>query len=74
MSGQLHVPAALPPEKDSSLHKGPGGAQSQSGPCGVEKSYLPFPGIAPILLGRPIRSLVALPTELSRLLRKVLQY
>jgi hypothetical protein len=64
-SGQLCAPAALPPEATA-----PGthcwvGPQSQTGLCG--KKSLALPGVEPRFLGRPPRSLVAIPTELSRL-------
>jgi hypothetical protein len=37
----------------------------------VEEDLLSLPGIKPYCLGRPARSLVAIPGELSRLLRAV---
>jgi hypothetical protein len=44
-----------------------GGIQSQSGSYGEEKRLLSLPRIEPRLLGRPYCSIVAIPTELSRL-------
>jgi hypothetical protein len=34
-----------------------------------KKKNLPLPGIQPRLLGHPVRNLIAIPTELSRLLK-----
>jgi hypothetical protein len=48
------------------LYKRLGGPQNRTG-CYEEKNLLPLQGIEPRLLGRPPRSLVAIPTELSRL-------
>jgi hypothetical protein len=42
VSGQFHVPAALPLYP---LARKLGGPQSQSGRCGKKKQYLPLPGI-----------------------------
>jgi hypothetical protein len=33
----------------------------------VKRNNMPLPGIEPRLLGHPVRSLVTIPTELSRL-------
>jgi len=48
MSGQLHAPAALPPEKNPwyLLNRRLGGPQSRSGHAGEENSQPP-PGIEP---------------------------
>jgi hypothetical protein len=37
----------------------------------TEKNFLPIPGIETILLGRPAHNLVAMQTELSRLMEHV---
>jgi hypothetical protein len=65
--GQLHAHAALPPGKDPRypLYRRLGGPQSRSGRYEKEKNRLPLPEIELRLLGRLIRSLVAIPTELS---------
>jgi hypothetical protein len=49
MSGQLHAPAALPPEKDPRypLDRRVGGPQSRSGRGGEKKNSEPPPGIKP---------------------------
>jgi hypothetical protein len=49
MSGQLHAPAILPPEKDPryQLDMRLGGPQSRSGHGGEEKNFQPLPGIEP---------------------------
>jgi hypothetical protein len=46
VSGQLHAPVAVSPEKETryQLDKRLGGPQCQSGRCG-EKQILPLPGI-----------------------------
>jgi hypothetical protein len=62
VKGQLFAPAALPPRKEP-LVPIPG-----SGRYREEKNLLPLQGIELRLPGRPARSLVAIPTELSRLL------
>jgi hypothetical protein len=61
VSGQLYAPAALPAGETAS------DSQSWSGHHG-EKNLLPIPEIKPWILGRPARSLVSMPTALSRLL------
>jgi hypothetical protein len=70
VSGQLHVPAALPPGKSPwyPLDRKLGGPQSRSGRGGEEKNSQPPPGMEPLNPHRPARSLVAIPTELSRFL------
>jgi hypothetical protein len=70
VSGQPHTPAALPPGKELLVPTGyeAGWAQSRSGRGGEEKNFQPPPGIEPPNPDRPARSLVAIPTELSRLL------
>jgi hypothetical protein len=67
VSGQLHASAALPPEKEP-LDRRLGGPQSRSERCGEEKNPHPPPEIKPSDPDRPARSLVAIPTELSRFL------
>jgi hypothetical protein len=65
----LHAPAALPLEKPSPrfpLYRRLGELYSWSGRNGKNKNLLPVPGIKPLLPGRPARSRVAIPTELSR--------
>jgi hypothetical protein len=49
VSGQLHVPAALPPGRSPRypLDRRLGGLQNRSGCCGIEKNPLPLPGIEP---------------------------
>jgi hypothetical protein len=66
MNGQLHALAALSKEKELpyTLHRRLGGPQSQSGRFGEERNIWPLPAIDPWFLGRPSRSLVAVPTEL----------
>jgi hypothetical protein len=69
VSGQLHDPAALPQRKQpqhplfTRLCK----PQSRSGRYGEERNILPLLRIEPRLLIRPARSLVDIPTKLSRL-------
>jgi hypothetical protein len=48
------------------LDRGLGGPQSRSGHGGEEKNFQPPPGIEPQKPNRPVRSLVTIPTELSR--------
>jgi hypothetical protein len=71
VSGQFHAPTALPPRKETPypLHKRRGGPQSRSGHGVEEKNSQPSPGIEPRLSGRLARSLVAIPSDLSQLLR-----
>jgi hypothetical protein len=64
VSGQLHAPAALPQGKEPPVHSG---LQSRSGYGGEEKNSKPPSGIEPYNPDRPARSLVTIPTELSRL-------
>jgi hypothetical protein len=48
MSGQLHAPAALLPEKSPLVPTGQeAGPQSRCGRCGEEKNLSPLPGIEP---------------------------
>jgi hypothetical protein len=71
VSGQLHVPAALPPGKEPRypLDRRLGGLQSRSGRGGEEKNSQPLPGLDP-----PIIQLVAqrYTAELSRLSLRVI--
>jgi hypothetical protein len=57
VSGQLHAPAALPPEKETlvPLDRRLGGPQSHSGHGGEEKNSQPPPGIEPQNPDRPVR-------------------
>jgi hypothetical protein len=64
-SGQLH---ARGKSYRYPLYKRMGGAQNQSGNWGIEKNLLPLPGIELRFLGRPVSSLVCIPTELFQLL------
>jgi hypothetical protein len=69
--GQLHAPAALPPQGKNPwypLDRSLDGSQIRSGRGGEEKNSQPPPGIEPYNPDRPVRSLVTIPTELSRLL------
>jgi hypothetical protein len=63
VSCQLHPPASLLLEKQS-LVQGHGGPQSRFERFGEENNLLPLPDIEPRLLGRPVRSLVTMPSEL----------
>jgi hypothetical protein len=58
MSGQLHVPAALPAGKSPwyPLDKSLGGPQNRSGRGGEEKNSQSPPGIEPLNPDRPARS------------------
>jgi hypothetical protein len=69
VSGQVHGPAALPPGSSTRypLYKRLGEPQDLYGYYGEEKNLLPLPEIEPRFLGRPARSLVDVPTELSPL-------
>jgi hypothetical protein len=51
VSGKLHAPAALPPEKESRypLDRRLGGPQSRSGRGGEEKNSQPSPGIETLI-------------------------
>jgi hypothetical protein len=71
VSGQLHAPVALPQGKRPwyPLDRRLGGPQSRSGRGGVKKNPQSPPGIGPYNSDRPARALVAIPTELSRLLQ-----
>jgi hypothetical protein len=67
------MPQPLYPQGRSSrypLDRRLGGAQSIYGHGGEEKNSQSPPGIEPYNPDRPTRSLVAVPTELSRLLIK----
>jgi hypothetical protein len=66
--GQLHDPAALPPRKVNPVPM-LGGPQSRSG-RGREERNLPMPGIES---GSCSPYLVAMPTELFRLLGQLVQ-
>jgi hypothetical protein len=63
VSGQLHVPAALPPGKNSwyPLDRKLGGPQNRSGRGGEEKNSQPLLGLEPPIIQ-------SYTTELSRLL------
>jgi hypothetical protein len=65
VSGQLNASAALPVSRGSRLQLGK--LHSRCGRYGEEKNLLPLIGIESRLLGRPGSSLVAIPTELSRI-------
>jgi hypothetical protein len=66
MSGQLHIPDALPTGKEPPVHTGQGGPKSRCGRCGKEKNLdltrNKTPVVQPIF--RPI------PTDVSRLQHK----
>jgi hypothetical protein len=67
MSGQLHLPVALPPGKGPPwypLDRRLGVPQSRSGRGGEEKNSQPLPAHEP-----PIIQPVAQPTEVSRVLK-----
>jgi hypothetical protein len=70
MSRQLHVPAALPPtslELRCPLDWRLSVPQSQTGRCG--ENWLPQVEIRPRYLGgRPTRSVVATPSDLSQII------
>jgi hypothetical protein len=68
VSGQLHVPSALPTGKSPSypLDRRLGGPQSRSGCGSEEKNSQPPPEIEPEIPDRPAHSLVAIPTEISQ--------
>jgi hypothetical protein len=65
VSGQLDAPAALPLGKEPRYRLS--GRLIGPGRFGEEKNLPAPPVIKPRFLGRPARSLVTLPTELSRL-------
>jgi hypothetical protein len=65
VSGRIHAQAALPWYP---LDRRLGGPQNRSGRGGEEKNSQSPPGVEPYDPNRPARSLVAIPTELSRLL------
>jgi hypothetical protein len=69
VSGQLHTPATLALRKEPliPMDRRLGGPQSRSGRGGEEKNSQLPPGIEPQNPDHPARSLVAIPTELSRL-------
>jgi len=56
-SGQLHIPATLPPEKDHQypLDRRLGGPHSQTGHYDKEKKSLPLPGIK-LLSSSPLQT------------------
>jgi hypothetical protein len=67
VSGQLHVPATLPPKWKSPwypLDRGLAGPQSRSGCGGEEKNSQPLPGLEPPII-QPVAQRYT--TELSRL-------
>jgi hypothetical protein len=68
VNSQLHAPAVLSLGYSPryAFYRRLGRPQSWAGRYGEGKNLLPLPGIKPRLLGRPARSLVAIPTELSR--------
>jgi hypothetical protein len=61
--GQLHAPAALPLGKIPLVPNEHRLARHLE----EEKSVLPLPGSNPVLLGRPSRRLMSMPTEPHRL-------
>jgi hypothetical protein len=63
MKGQLHSPGATAP----GTHFIGGWVGPRVGLDVMKKGFLALPGIEPRPLGSPARSLVAIPTELSRL-------
>jgi hypothetical protein len=65
VSGELHAPTALPPEKEPLVPRRLGGPQSSSERGGDEKNSQPPPGIETENSDRSARSLVAKPTQLS---------
>jgi hypothetical protein len=52
VSGELHAPGALPPEKEAPVDSRLGGPQSRSGRYGEEKSHAPArnrtPAVQPV--------------------------
>jgi hypothetical protein len=71
VSGQFHAPAALPPGKQTASGTHCIGGWSglrRSGRYG-EETVFPLAGIEPRLLGCPVRSAVAIPTDLTPALR-----
>jgi hypothetical protein len=68
VSGQLHVPAAVPAGKVFLVPIGlrQGGSESRSGRCGEKIKHLSMTGIEYRLLDYSTRSLVTIPTELCR--------
>jgi hypothetical protein len=67
VSVQLHAPAALPRRKCPGFHRRLGPLQDQYGRFGEQKSVFLLPGLELGFLGRPVRNLPTMPTELSRL-------
>jgi hypothetical protein len=66
VSGQLHDPAVLSAKETNPVtHCIVGWVGPRAG-LDIVKIILLLPGIEPKLLGRPARSLVAIPTEISR--------
>jgi hypothetical protein len=51
VSGQLHVPPALPPGKEPlvSMDRRMGESQTRSGRGGEEKNFYPLPGLEPLI-------------------------
>jgi len=47
VSGQLHAPVALLPEKEHALVRRLGGPQGRSGRSGEGRNFHPLPGIEP---------------------------
>jgi hypothetical protein len=72
VSGQFHVPAALPTGKEHlyPMYRKPSGPQSRPGRDGEEKNPS---SCRESNAGRPDRSLVIILTELQRLLSKKLR-
>jgi hypothetical protein len=64
VSGELHAPAALLPVP---ILQEAGSTPEPVWTCGEEKNILSLKRSEPPFLGRPDRSLVAIPTELSKL-------
>ena len=65
---ELHASADLPPESTSHTHSvgGSVGPKSRSRRSGGERSPMLLLGIKPRYVGLTVRSLVNMPTELSR--------
>jgi hypothetical protein len=65
MSGQLHVPVALPPGNNPQyvLYRRLGWPQRQSGHYGEKKVIFLLPGIEALFLCRPAHSLAAIQTS-----------
>jgi hypothetical protein len=69
MSGQLHAPAALSPQKylPAPIWQKVGWTPGPAGRCEEEKILLPLTRMERRFDGRPLHSLVVIQTELSRL-------